>query len=388
MNKSYNIAKLLNFFRYLGDALFAAFLPLFFKSLDLSSLKIGTLLAAVPFMAIIGNIVIAFLAKCPKRNLNLLRFLAPIEALGVALIGFFSNFYIVLTLTFIIFFCNSSSFSLLESVSSHIASTTKRNYMKMRLFGSIAYLISSFFGGTIIKMIDYRFTFLIAAGIYMITFFILLTLKFKEDSTETKTNSFKAFISIWKNKSFVFYVIFYLLVIGSCAVGDNFFALLAKDKGINESSYGMIYSMMIAVEIISMLIVIWLKIKNYKVLLLISAGFILTRSLVLCFDLPKAVLFAVPALRGVGWGVMLAAHLNLLKSFLPEEKMSYAIFGATIALQTFNTILNQIGPSVIEKTSYNFIFSILTGLTALGSIILLITKFKKLQHSSAKQKDR
>lgn len=387
MNKNnYRQAKMLNFFRYFGDALFAAFLPLFFKSLDLSSVETGTLLASVPFMAIVGNIVIGLLSKNPKRNLNLMRILAPIEAVEVALIAFFSQFYVVLLFSLLIFFCNSSSFSLLESISSHIASETNKNYIKMRLFGSVAYLISSFFGGTLIHLIDYRFTFLFSAGLYLIAFIILFFIKLDEGEKSPSSSNFKTLCSLLKNKTFIGYLVFYLLVIGASAVTDNFFALFAKDSGVTESSYGMIYSMMIAFEIGSMLLVIWLKIKNYKMLLLISAAFIIARDVLLCFQLPKFMLYILPAFRGIGWGVMLAAHLNTLKSFLGEAKMSSAIFGVTIALQLFNTVLNQIGPLIIDKTSYAVLFAILSGLAAAGFFVLLFTKLKKAKNTAEEKR--
>jgi len=370
----YRKAQIFNLLRYTSDALIYAFLPLFFHSLDLSTFYTGALLASVPIMAIVGNLVMSFLCKSNKRNMMLLKILMPIEIIACSLIGFFNNFVIVLILSMVMNFCNSSFYALLDGVCSSISTNEKKNYAGIRIFGSIAYLFSSFCGGFLIDHINYCFTFLIAGGVWCIDYFLLFT--FKEIENQMKLGDEKEnepYANPLKNKQFILYFFFYILILSASHSTDTFFSLYAKDvKGISSSNYGILYSSMILTEIIVMFITLKVKFKKNSLMLIISSGFLFTRIFLLCFDLPKEALYFIPSLRGIGWGLLLAFHINTLKTFLKSNQMAKAILYLSIGLQTLVAVFNEIGPQIYSNFSYNLLFIILTSVAALGVLLIVI----------------
>lgn len=372
---NFHKAQAFNFLRYISDALIYAFLPLFFNSLDLPSIQTGTLLASVPLMAILGNVVMSLLAKSVKRNVLLIKIMMPIEIVAASLIAFFTNFYLVLIFSIIMNFCNSSFYSLLDGVCSSIATSEKRNYVSIRIFGSIAYLVSSLCGGFLIDKIDYKFTFLIAGIIWCVDYIIIYTLVLKninefEDINIIEGNQ-KESCNPFKVKLFIFYAIFYIFAISASHACDTFFSLYVKDeREISSNIYGILYSSMILTEIIVMLITIFIKFKKQYIMLLISAVFLFLRIFLLCFDLPQEALYFIPSLRGIGWGLLLAYHINTIKTFLNPRQLVKAIFILTIGLHIIVVILDQVGPYLIDITSYRTMFIILTCLSLMGLITI------------------
>lgn len=360
-------AQVFNFFRYISDALIFVFLPLFFSSLQLSSFETGTLLASVPIMAIVGNVVMSLLAKSAKRNILLIQIIMPFEIVSACMIGFFSNFYIVLIISIIMNFCNSSFYSLLDGVCSQIASSAKKNYVAIRVFGSIAYLISSLFSGFLIDAINYKFTFLLAGIIWLLDYILLYFIKV-DNEEDKKENDSNLTSNPFKSKAFIAYTIFYIFSISASHACDTFFSVYAKNiREVNASVYGILYSTMILTEIIVMIVTIFVKFKKQYLMLLFSAIFLFLRVFLLCFELPKTILYIVPSLRGIGWGLLLAYHINTLKKFLNSKQLVKAIFVLTIGLHIIVAIIDQFGPHIVELTdSYQILFIILTCISAVG----------------------
>ncbi len=291
----------------------------------------------------------------------------PFEIVSACMIGFFSNFYIVLIISIIMNFCNSSFYSLLDGICSQIASSAKKNYVAIRVFGSIAYLISSLFSGFLIDAINYKFTFLLAGIIWLLDYILLYFIKV-DNEEDKKENDSNLTSNPFKSKAFIAYTIFYIFSISASHACDTFFSVYAKNiREVNASVYGILYSTMILTEIIVMIVTIFVKFKKQYLMLLFSAIFLFLRVFLLCFELPKTILYIVPSLRGIGWGLLLAYHINTLKKFLNSKQLVKAIFVLTIGLHIIVAIIDQFGPHIVELTdSYQILFIILTCISAVG----------------------
>lgn len=375
--KDYSKFQFLHFFRYLGDALFYAFLTIYFKSLNFSDLELGTLLAVIPLTAIIGSLVLSKLSGNQHRNIIMLKVVNVVEAIFMIFFGFFASFVPILIFDIIVAFCNKAYYSLLESIAIDVSKSANKNYSNIRIFGSIAYLISSFFGGYLIEFFNYKYVFIIASCLYLISNLFILFIKSDKNDNVIEKDSVKI-VDIFKNKSFCFYLLFYVFALGASNVSDNIFALYVSDLGMNQANYGMVFSMEVLFEIICMFIVSKvIKKDKYKLVLICSAILICLRNVLFAIPMPLIALAIIASLRGIAWGSMLAVHLNYFSSIVKKEYLTKSIFALNIFLQIFNALFNQFGPK-ISSYSYSLMFSLLALFSIIGLIMLIFVKQSNL----------
>lgn len=387
--KDYRKLQVFTFLRYFSDALIYAFLVLFFHSLNLSSLETGTLLASVPFMAVSGNLIVYLLTKKGNRNLLLLKILLPIEIIGVVFIAFFKSFFPVLLFSLLINFCSSATYSLLEGLASKTASEANKNYTGIRIFGSIAFFLSSLGGGFLIKGLDYRITFMISGAIKGLSFVTLFFIR-NTDKEVGNIDNKKKELSLLKNRSFIYYLIFYVLVVGMSTVTDTFFALYAKSRGMGNEHYGIVYASMILAEIVVMFVLSKIKNVNKVLVLLLASTCLVLRTALLIIDLPDAFLSIVPIFRGIGWGMLLYVHVNTLRGIVGEKSVTKGILILTLFLQSFAGILNQFGPLIIANflKEYRWYFLVLFVIGLVGLAIELWSAKKGLFAKNESLKSR
>lgn len=220
--KDYHRFQVQHFFRYLGDALFYAFLTIYFKSLEFDNWKLGTLLAIIPLTAILGSIVIGKLSGNEKKNILLLKAINIVEALVMVFFGFVTSFPLLLIITIVISFCNKSFYSLLDAAAMDSSIDANKNYSNIRIFGSLAYLIASFSGGYLIEWLNFKYVFMIAGALFLISGIFILFIKPRTSKENKKSTKDKDMIkNIFKTPNFVFYLLFYVFALGASNVTDN-----------------------------------------------------------------------------------------------------------------------------------------------------------------------
>lgn len=319
----------------------------------------------------------------------MLKILLPIEIVGVVFIGFFKSFFPVLLFSLLINFCSSATYSLLEGLASKTASEAEKKYTGIRIFGSIAFFLSSLSGGFLIKGLDYRISFMISGGIKLLSlitlFFIRNTDKGRKEEDRKIQKS-----SLWNNKSFVFYLIFYVLIVGMSTVSDTFFALYAKRRGMGNEHYGIVYASMILAEIVIMFVLSKIKRVRNTIVLLLASSFLILRTALLIIDPPYVFLNFIPLLRGIGWGMLIFVHVNTLRGIIGERSVTKGILILTLFLQSFAGIFNQFGPLIISNLlkEYHWYFLILLTIGLLGLSVEIYSIKKGLFSQNKSLKSR
>ena len=161
--------KLLTTIRYFGDACFYPFFSLYLKSAGLVESRIGFILSITPIISIIINPIYSFLCKNLKQTKKILEIITIVEAFIITLIGFSSDFYIISILTILLAIFGSCHYGLLDSITVVFASSNNVDFSKIRIYGSISYIIATSLGGIVIDVIGYRTSFIIAASLFILS---------------------------------------------------------------------------------------------------------------------------------------------------------------------------------------------------------------------------
>lgn len=367
--------KLITFLKYFADALYTPFLILFLSSVGYEGVKLGILLGIVPFGAIIGNILLSIFANNFKRNKIILSVILLIHGIGLYLIIFANNNFILSILAILLIaLTNNPSFSLEEGITSLYVEKEHKNYSFTRMFGSIGYVAALFLAFFLPKDISFKNVFYVSGILFLILsacwlFFPQVEMKMKEKA------SIKEVI---KNKKFIAYFIMYFLFFGAFNAFDYYIPDFVTSLSYSKNDWSLFYAFAVLVEIISISLVgKFAKQEHYKKVLLFSLGLLLIRSALFAIpNLPKEVVPILIIIRGFGWGSFLAIHVKTLMTFLNGNLKGTGILILCVGQGIIATILNLLGSTIISKFSYSVFFIVIASLMLISFIFYLVYNLK------------
>ena len=362
--------------RYFGDSLFYNFLNRYYYYLGFSSFELSVLLALLPLMAVISNLVLSKVANSNRRNFILLLIWSLLEGLGICGFFFAKSFVFVLLLDIVCFFCTTSYYNLLDTFGVKICEANSKSFSSIRVFGTIGYILGTFLGGIFIKNLSYEVTFLIGGSLYLLTCVLLLGFKFIDFKESEEKEVVKIeYKKIFSNKCFIYYFIFGVILISINNSSDSLYGLFTASIGVNDDIFGYFSSATVAIEAILLFLTSFAKKKRFFLLLTIG----------LIAEIVKLIFFSVPdmneyfylfsqLLRGITFGSYLASNVALLMDVLNEKYFSSGLFILTSMQQLVLALINNVSPHLVNSIGYNLTFLILLTISASSSIFLILAR--------------
>ena len=175
---------LIYLFAFFGDALFSPFIALYLISKGFSDYQRGFLLAIIPFLTILGNLIYGKFSSKLKKNLMLVKILACINSLVIILYGLVSNYYLLIGLTVLFGLHNSPYFSMQDGVGVNLCEQEKKIYSRTRMFGSLGYCIALLLGSFLVLKINYTLLFIIAGFFFLLVNLVSLFIKLPNEEQE------------------------------------------------------------------------------------------------------------------------------------------------------------------------------------------------------------
>ncbi|MCI2069353.1 MAG: MFS transporter [Bacilli bacterium] len=380
--KNFILLIIISAFRFMGDSYFYSFLTRYFKTFITDDFQLGLLTALIPFMAVIGNLLVSNVATSFRKRKIIFLIWTVLESAGIIAFGFYKAFWYVLVLDIICNFCSNSFYNLWDTFLVAITDRAGKSYASGRFFGTLFYLIGVFSGGLVLTDIGYPFTFLIAGSMMIIAgiFFLFLTFT-NEDiakmDREEDSGGKSTYKEVFKNKGFILYMFVAAVFLGCIWASDNIFNQYTADLKVNDRDFGFSYgSTMIGEGLMLLLFSRVKKPSTFKKLLMASIAIFIFR--VTMFAIPNlnpTVYLVVESLRGVSYGLILVTNINLIKNIL-GVKLRYPGFFLLVAIdELFAAIVDLVGPRIITLSSYTVMFS---SFAALGALCLLGLFFVKL----------
>ena len=362
--------------RYFGDSLFYNFLNRYYYYLGFSSFELSVLLALLPLMAVISNLVLSKVANSNRRNFILLLIWSLLEGLGICGFFFAKSFVFVLLLDIVCFFCTTSYYNLLDTFGVKICEANSKSFSSIRVFGTIGYILGTFLGGIFIKNLSYEVTFLIGGSLYLLTCFLLLGFKFIDFKESEEKEVVKIeYKKIFSNKCFIYYFIFGVILISINNSSDSLYGLFTASIGVNDDIFGYFSSATVAIEAILLFLTSFFKRKRF--FLLLSIGLIAEIVKLVFFSIPNMneyYYLSAQLLRGITFGSYLASNVALLMDVLNEKYFSSGLFILTSMQQLVLALINNVSPHLVNSIGYNLTFLILLTISASSSIFLILAR--------------
>lgn len=356
--KNLVLCKALTFVRYFAEALFFPFISLYLKDQGLDISHIGIIIAAIPITSMICAPIYSKICTNPHKTKIALMIMSFIEAFCIILFLFVNSFAYALGIIIIMSIVSSSNYGMIDSLLTLIAEDHKQRYSSIRIYGSISYMLGVLISGLITKAFGFVAAFSVTCAIFLgvsILYFFIKTPNRKEETKQEGTGIHVLF----SNKAFLFYLVFYVLWIGTMQVGDDFFSLYMESKG-GKEYYSYVMFGFIAIEIATMLLLNRFGnrfgIKIYFVALVL----LVIRNLAHAIpNMPLWFIIAFQMTRGVIWATALYLSSTLISKILGYRLASSGIILVLFGVQVFNSIFKFCGGYIIEAIGYSSFYFIL-----------------------------
>lgn len=272
MSSSYNLHWRLSrfyFFYYFFVGSFVPYWGIYLQSENFSPSSIGILLSLFQISRIIAPNFWGWLADHTGHRvkwIKLTSFLGLIGFIGVFWAkGFFWIFLVMSALSLF----TSSTLPLAESLTLAHLATTDGHYCRIRLWGSIGFIVASLFLGYLIDLQGINILLWVLLIAQTIIFFLSNTIPETKEIHHKKND-----LSIWKiikTPSVIALLIGCTLMVSAHGVLYNFYSIYLKEHGYSSATIGYLWAVGVICEIfIFMLMPKILRRYSLKVILLMS----------------------------------------------------------------------------------------------------------------------
>ena len=381
IEKEYLLLRILTFVRYFGDCLFYGYFYLFLKSRGLTESTIGMVSALTPIIALASNPLWSHISKNANHNRKIMMVITALEGIAILVFTQVKVIEMIALLTILVSFVGSPFYSLHDGFIGTFAKTYKKDYTKIRFYGTFAYFTATLVAALLLKISnnDYNLLLYISGISFIIITFLFMYVKpidlsLTKDGEEVKRD-YKA---ILKNKTFAVYMIVFFLVNTVSFAADSFVGLYFTDyHGLSSSIWSLIFGVILLTEFFTMLILSRKNIKlNLNVLWVVITILYPLRSLIFALDLPLPITMVAACFRGLGYGMILVVNIRCVEKICGIENVTAAFFIMAIFTAIVQALSNFVFGNLIEELGYQFFFMIVTLCGALGMIINLIYQIK------------
>jgi MFS family permease len=376
---NFSLYKLQYFAVFAGDALFTPFFALYFSAVGLTSFQAGILLGLVPFCLFLGDFFFGLLSTSYKANLWLMKLCAFIQAICIFLVGSINSFVGLAILISLANFASGALFQIQDGSSSICSAKEKKSFDSIRIYGSAAYALILFFNYFLLKKGDvssYALIFKISSFFFVL---VILINSFIGDYGEGKFLKKKSH-DFHFGKRYIYYVIFYVLVVGSLSITAYYMPLYMKGLGLGDNEYSLFYCLRVLCQMSVILCFhkfIYSRLKSYRNCLFFGGALVTISTLcglILPFKYPLAILYNFT--KGFGDGFIIVSSVGFLHETLGDKQITLGITLASACHNLFCGVGNLVSPYIYTSTNYIVLFGILLGIALLGYCFLFLTPKK------------
>jgi len=384
MNKQLWTLSGLNFSYYATSAALMPFLPIFLGHKGYSSAQIGLLMMVGPFVAIFAQPLWGYLAD-RYHTLKLIIFslwvLTVASSAGVFhLEGYGWAFLFMLLL----FFFNLSSTPLLDSITVKATVQARKSYGSVRLWGSIGYCAVALFAGTMLeKLGGIHNISTVYWAIWILPFILLIFLKDEKGSGQRI--SFKAVVSVAKNKPFLWFLVLVCFMMIPHRMHDGLFVLYLKDLGATDAMVGWAWAIAAGSEIPTFaLLGRYMHRFHELALLAIVSALYTVRWILYAWVTEPVVLIGLQVLHSVTFAVFWIVAVQYAVRLVPDEMRSTGLaLLSAVFLGLAGITGGFVGGFFKDLWGGHSMYIFGAVMTAIAAVLLFITHIYGLKQNKA-----
>lgn len=364
--------KMLLFCFHASNTIIISFLPLYLKYKGLNGTEIGWVLAIGPFASIFSQPFWGYMSDKYKTVKRML--LICIVGLLISSVLFFqmNELIAILLMGAVFYFFTTPIGALSDSLAQRRADDLHVSFGSIRTWGSIGFAVSSLIIGE----------FLSSAGIgYMIwpyLFFgiiaLLVVFRLTDVKVEHEQIQFKDVSQIMKNKPFLIFLFFIMLLAISHRANDSFIGLYIAQLGGSEGMVGWAWFIGVASEaVVFALAGKWFQ-KYHTLTFVILAGaiFSLRWFLYSAVEDPLYIIF-LQVLHGLTFAVFYLASFDYITRLIPQllQSTGHLVF-YSVVFGVGGIISSLIGGALIDSFGGGTLYLVMGYIALAGTILLML----------------
>ena len=288
---------------------------LYLQSEQFSPADIGILMSLFQISRIFAPNLWGWLADHTKQRVKWIKLTAFLGLVGFTAVfwahGFWALFFVMAALSLF----TSSTLPLSESLTLAHLATTNGHYSRIRMWGSLGFIVASIILGYAIDFYGIKTLLWALLGVQILLF--ALTFKLPEATIEPHENDHFSVWSIIKNPTVIALLIGCSLMVTAHGVLYNFYSIYLAEHGYSKGMIGLLWSLGVICEIaIFMLMPKIMARFSLKTILLVSLALAVLRFTILGIAVDNIVLLLIAqSLHAATFGSFHAASVEVIAQF-------------------------------------------------------------------------
>jgi len=352
------VLRSLHFFNYATQTLIATFFPLYFYDLGFTKLQIGAVYSVGPMMSIFANLLAGIVSDKTqglRRVLNLI-FLGQIVALALLLPQ--KEFVHISLLMALMYLFQTPVNAMMDSMTLLAASTMKRSFASIRMFGSLGFALCSLVFGYVLKQTSSDLTLWLALG--TVCGSLLISLGLADFQSKVGKFRFGGLLDILKRGDTLVFFLLVAFVSIAHRMNEGFLGVAMRDLGASDDliGYAWLASAASEIPVFFLLARYGDRFKEIPLLAIASLLYAVRLSLISVIHEPAGFI-AVQAMHSVTFGIYYITALRYLQSVVSDAYRSsgQALFSVVwtgiaglIAGTVGGALFDAYGLSVVFRT--------------------------------------
>ena len=358
-------------FYYLSWALFSALISVYlmdrgFKASDVSLVVSASFLTSMITQPIIGKWNDEFEIK----KVNAILFV--IVAIG-GIVFMVSNslFMIAVSYSVVLMMING-----VNPVMEKIATASPYQYGKIRIWGTIGYVLGSQFAGILYDLVAPQAIFIVFVLTMILCIIGLVGTEPDIKKEAAKENEKVKTMTLFKNKKFVYYLAICAIFYGVTNMSNTFVPSMLTDKGLDVDVTSTILSIAVFCEAPLVLFSnrFMDKIAN-KTLLIISISMVCLQCAVYGFDLPLIFILLITFLAKHPSGMLyIMINLKVINTLIDENQQITALAYVATLKNLVAIIFQNVAGNILDVTTYSNLYLICFGWMLVALILVIFFK--------------
>lgn len=366
--------KIIYYIRYSADAFFYPFIFLYLSSLGYTNKDLGWILMLLPLVGVFINPIWLLFSKNVNQNKKFLIIFSVCEGLLIILLTHLNfSIYWIFLIMFSISIFSRPYYILMDGYSVEFCSQIKYEYTKLRIFGSIAYAITTISAGFIINYLGYVIPFHISAILFIITGIVFLSVDKLNIDEENLVNVQPNYRELFTNKSFWKFLILCVFWSSVQFASDTYLPGYFTDiYNVSNSTYGIIIFGYFLTEVVLMFIFSMLSHKlNTRIIITIGILSNFIRYLVYYMQPSLINVIIFTQLRGLSLACYLFMFFKILRQKVHAKNITLANIVISSVMSLVNVLITVIGGYVTnDKNYYQYFFLASATLTIVALIFM------------------
>ncbi len=363
--------KILFFLKFCAEAMFLPFLAIYYKNLGFNAKVIGLFLAIPPIVGISLSPIYSIICKNVKVTKNIYSVITILNCICMFLFFKLTNYTGLLIVIILYNMFQANNFGILEAFASVCSNHEHTDYSKVRVYGSIAYVIGLSLAGCLTKFSSFFISSLVAMAFTAVSAVYSILLPITLDKETHKKRDIKALIT---HKQFILFTIFFTIFVGTMNVGDDFYGTYMEEtKGFTYDTFGYLWASFIVVECAVIIFLYRFKKKfKFKHLYGIAVFCSIIRFFTNALGPSLPIVIVAGMTKGITWGIHAFLWGQFIVHITGKHNGGLAIIVSTFVINVYQAIVKIILGHVIDATSYYVFYLILSYMLIIAFIFFII----------------